>query len=243
MKKYIPNLFTLGNLLCGTIALIFTAQYDFVNAAIAVFLGIIFDFLDGLLARVLKIQGTLGRYLDSLSDMVTSGVVPGIVMFCLLGMNLPEGDGYHLELDVSNFYKDIRLIGLILTLSACYRLAKFNVDVKPSGSFTGLPTPAMSLFVVSLPLIQKYTDILFLKELVTNNYVLIGITLVFSYLMNSGMDMFSLKFKNFKWEENIFKYLLILVSAVLLLTVGYMAIPLIILIYIFLSIIDNLKWS
>ncbi len=243
IKKHIPNLFTLGNLFCGTLATIFAVRSEFEVTAILVVLGIFFDFFDGFLARILKVSGELGKQLDSLADMVTSGVVPGIVMFFMFHENYIKYSNnvlYHTEKEYYDQSEPFVFIGLLLTLAACYRLAKFNIDTRQSNSFIGLPTPAMSLFVISLPLIQMYTDIELVKEIISNNYFLIGVTLILSYLMNAELPLFSLKFKSFGLKENIYKYLLITLSVVLLITVQYLAIPIIIIIYIILSIVNNM---
>ncbi|MBC8337541.1 MAG: CDP-alcohol phosphatidyltransferase family protein, partial [Alphaproteobacteria bacterium] len=119
--KHIPNIITLGNLFCGTIATVFAVSGNFEYTAFFVILGIILDFFDGFAARILKVSGELGKQLDSLADMVTSGVVPGVIMFKLIQMNLFEEAN-----SFNDNYFDVSLIGLILTLAACYRLAKFN---------------------------------------------------------------------------------------------------------------------
>ncbi len=170
--------------------------------------------------------------------MVTSGVVPGIVLFVLLGNNQQLPYDIHAEFKIS---MGLPLIGLLVTLSACYRLAKFNLDTRQSESFIGLPTPAMSLFIVSLPLVQMHSDIDFVKDLIGNNYFLIGIAILFSFLMNSEFHLFSLKFKNYGIRENLFKYTLILLSIILLMTIEYLAIPVIIISYVILSMLKNMK--
>lgn len=236
IKKYIPNLLTLGNLFCGTVATIFAVQGEFVPAAFFVVLGIIFDFFDGFVARLLNVSGELGKQLDSLADMVTSGVVPGIIMLKLFGDT---------EIGVENFSDEFVLpsflsfFGLLLTLGACYRLAKFNIDTRQSESFIGLPTPAMSLFVISLPLILEYSDIEFVQNLITNNYFLIAVTIVLTYLMNAEIPLFSLKFKDYSVKNNVIKYLFLLISLVLIITLQYLSIPLIIVLYVILSIVNN----
>lgn len=243
IKKFIPNLFTLGNLFCGTVATIFAIRSDFESAALFVILGIVFDFFDGFLARLLKVSGELGKQLDSLADMVTSGVAPGIIMYQMIHEAITGSTKISIDtLEIGLLSFDVGYwpyMGLILTLAACYRLAKFNLDTRQSSSFIGMPTPAMSLFVVSLPLIQMYTDILFIQELLLNNYFLIGITIVLSMLMNAEIPLFSLKFKSYGMKENIFKYLLIVLSIVLFITIEFLAIPIIIVAYILLSIINN----
>ena len=245
MKRHIPNLFTLGNLFCGTIAAIFAISSTYEIAALFVAFGIILDFFDGFLARILKVQGELGKQLDSLADMVTSGVVPGIVMYNLIEKNFINASEL---IDYNNKIYSftiadtgyLKLLGLLLTLSACYRLAKFNIDTRQSESFIGLPTPAMSLFVVSLPLIYSNTEFELMRELIENDYFLVTVTLVLSYLMNSNIPLFSLKFKNFDFRTNVFKYLLMVISVILLVTIHYLAIPTIIIIYIILSVIQNM---
>ncbi len=238
IKKHIPNIVTLGNLFCGTLATIFAVGGHFEMTALFVVLGIFLDFFDGFFARVLKVSGELGKQLDSLADMVTSGVVPGIVLFVLLGNN--QQIPYEIDSEFK-FSMGLPLLGLLITLSACYRLAKFNLDTRQSESFIGLPTPAMSLFIVSLPLVQMHSDIDFVKDLIGNNYFLIGITILFSFLMNSEFHLFSLKFKNYGVKENLFKYILILFSIILLITIEYLAVPVIIISYVILSMLKNMK--
>lgn len=237
-KKHIPNIFTLGNLLCGTLATVFAVGGYFEMTALFVVLGIFLDFFDGFFARIFKVSGELGKQLDSLADMVTSGVVPGIVLFILLGNNQQIPYEINTEFKVS---MGLPLIGLLLTLAACYRLAKFNLDTRQSQSFIGLPTPAMSLFIVSLPLVQMHSDVDFVKDLIGNNYFLIGIAILFSFLMNSELSLFSLKFKNYGIKENLFKYILITLSIVLIVAFEYLSVPIIIMSYILLSILNNFK--
>ena len=232
IKKHIPNIVTLCNLLCGTLATIFAVDGHFELTAFFVALGVFLDFFDGFFARILKVSGELGKQLDSLADMVTSGVVPGIVLFSLLGY---EKQG----LDEFSLFSAIPLIGLLVTIAACYRLANFNLDTRQSESFIGLPTPAMSLFVVSLPLIQMHSDIDFIRELIGNTYFLISISIFFSFLMNSKLHLFSLKFKNYTLRENLFKYVLMVLSVIFLITMKFLAVPIIILCYLILSIIKN----
>jgi CDP-diacylglycerol--serine O-phosphatidyltransferase len=243
IKKHIPNLLTLGNLFCGTIATIFAVENDFLGAALFVVIGIFFDFLDGFVARLLKVSGDLGTQLDSLADMVTSGVVPGIVMFKLLSNNANFGsfvEKTETMVWVGSKFSFIHFIGLLLTLGACYRLAKFNLDTRQTDSFIGLPTPAMCLFVVSLPLIQEYSDIEFVQNLISNNYFLIGVTLALTYLMNAEIPLFSLKFKDTSFKKNWIIYLFLIFSLVLILLLNYLSIPIIITLYVVLSIIKNL---
>jgi CDP-diacylglycerol--serine O-phosphatidyltransferase len=236
LKRYIPNLFTLGNLFCGTIATIYAVQGGFEEAAFFVVLGIVFDFFDGFLARLLKVSGELGKQLDSLADMVTSGVAPGIAMMSFMSWNAISDTDTELISFSTDYWP---YVGLLLTLAACYRLAKFNIDTRQSDSFIGLPTPAMSLFVISLPLIQANTEIQFVEDLISNNYFLIAVTLVLSFLMNAEIPLFSLKFKTFGIKDNGMKYGFIIASLIMIITLQYLSIPLLIILYVLLSIVNN----
>ena len=235
VKNYIPNILTLGNLLCGTIATIYAIYEDFNSAAVFVLIGILLDFFDGFVARLLKVSGDLGKQLDSLADMVTSGVLPGLIMFQLINAN-SEISSINNE-----FLLNGSLFGLVLTLGACYRLAKFNLDTRQSDSFIGLPTPAMCLFVISLPLIQVNSNLQVVENLLESNYFLIGITLLLTFLMNAEITLFSLKFKEYSFAKNYIKYVFIIVSILMIIGLQYIAIPLIILLYVIISVLQNYK--
>jgi CDP-diacylglycerol--serine O-phosphatidyltransferase len=247
MKKHIPNLLTLGNLFCGTIATILAVQGDFVTAGLFVVIGIFLDFFDGFAARLLNVSGELGKQLDSLADMVTSGVVPGIIMFNLLyqssfkNLDTQFIDQGISPVIISNDYilSWTSYIGLLLTLGAGYRLAKFNIDTRQSESFIGLPTPAMSLFVISLPLIQEYATNAWVQDLISNNYFLIAVTLVLTYLMNAEIPLFSLKFKEYALKNNLVKYLFLVTSLLLIVTLNFISIPIIIILYVLLSVVQE----
>lgn len=246
MKKHIPNLFTLLNLLSGMIAVLMAATDALVTAALFVFLGIFFDFFDGFFARKLKVEGELGKQLDSLADMVTSGVVPGIIMFQLL-LYASKGQWFmELSCEVGNwseyeetYFYFLPFLGLFIPLAAAYRLAKFNLDERQHDSFIGLPTPAFSILVVSLPLILHFSDNSFAIAAIRNNYVLLGITLIGCYMMNAEIPLFSLKFKNYGWQGNEVKYAFLLITLIALFALKTVAVPLIILLYILLSVIEN----
>lgn len=235
LKTHIPNLVTLGNLFCGALATIYAVSNDFESAALFVVIGIIFDFFDGFIARLLKVTGEFGKQLDSLADMVTSGVVPGVVMCKLLNSNL------EIIFNNNNFLTNGSLLGLTLTLGACYRLAKFNLDTRQTNSFIGLPTPAMCLFVISLPLIQQGSNIALVQTLLSNSYFLVTVTFLLMFLMNSNISLFSLKFKEYSFANNYWKYLFLITSFFMILFLNYLSIPLIIILYIVVSVILNCK--
>ncbi|UMB54933.1 CDP-alcohol phosphatidyltransferase family protein [Lutibacter sp. A64] len=239
-KKHIPNLITLLNLFSGTVAVIFAVNNELEMAAYFVFLGIFFDFFDGLAARILKVQGELGKQLDSLADVVTSGVAPGIVVYKLLQTKETIGI---LNTEIASWEtQKIELLpffGLLITLAAAYRLAKFNIDERQTSSFIGLPTPAAALVVLSLPLILNYSTLEVVTTIIENKWFLIGLTLVLSILMNVEIPLFSLKFKDYSWKNNQIKYVFLITTFILLAVMQFVAVPLIIIMYIVLSIISN----
>ena len=209
-------------------------------------LGIFFDFFDGFAARVLKVNSELGKQLDSLADMVTSGVVPGLVMYQLILKAINENSfasTFVEKGDMSTWnLSDIQLlpfVGFLLPVAAAYRLARFNLDDRQSTSFIGLPTPAMAIFVISLPLILIYSDSSFFTDLISNSYLLIITTLLLSIVMNVELPLFSLKFKNFSLRNNWIEILFILLTLAGLMLFKLIAIPLIIVLYIVLSIVKN----
>ena len=246
MKKHIPNLFTLMNLFSGMIAVLMAVTDELLLAALFVFLGIFFDFFDGFFARKFNVEGELGKQLDSLADMVTSGVVPGIIMFQMMlyaskgmwFMELSCETGNWQEYQETYFYF-IPFSGLIITLAAAYRLANFNIDERQTSSFIGLPTPAFSIFIMSLPLILFYSDNMFFINLLQNIYVLLAVTILGSYLMNAEIPLFSLKFKQYGWKDNEIKYVFLLLTIVMLVLLTTVAIPLTIILYILLSVLEN----
>lgn len=229
IKKHIPNSITLLNLFCGCMALVFASRLDFEMAFYMVCLGIFFDFFDGFFARLFKVSGPLGLQLDSLADMVTSGVMPGYIMFHLLS------NSQH-EISASSW---IPFLGFIITLGSCYRLAVFNLDTRQTNSFIGLPTPANALFILSLPLVLKYSDSLFILEIFTNQGVLLAITLFSAYILNAEIPLFSLKIKKFNLKDNALQIVFLVLSFLLLIFFQYLGIPLVIIGYVLLSILSN----
>lgn len=244
MKKHLPNFITLLNLLCGSIAVLFAVHGDLVTAALFVFLGIFFDFFDGLLARKLNVQSELGLQLDSLADMVTSGLVPGIVMFQLFSLTGPDWIEFNHNATVGSSSaltqnSLLPFFGLIITLASAYRLGKFNISSNQSDAFIGLPTPANTLLILSFPLILEFQNNDMINAIILNNWFLIIMTLVSAYLMNSNIKLLALKFKNFGFKDNAARYILIIMAIVLLVIFQFAAIPLIILTYIIISILNK----
>ncbi|BDB56792.1 phosphatidylserine synthase [Flavobacterium ammonificans] len=236
IKKQVPNTITLLNLFCGCIAMVFALNKEFEMAFYFVSLGIFLDFFDGFFARLFQVSSPLGLQLDSLADMVTSGVVPGIVMYQLMG----SSSGYP---KLGWIVEPFPFVGFLITLGSCYRLANFNIDTRQTDSFIGLPTPANALFILSLPLVLRNLDSFFVLELLTNPFVLIGITLLSVYMLNAEIPLFSLKIKQMSLKKNAFQIGFLLSSVVLIASFQYAGIPLVIVLYVLLSVITNVLVS
>lgn len=228
IKKHIPNSITLINLFCGCVALVFLTKDNFQTAFYWVCLGIFFDFFDGFFARKFNVAGPLGVQLDSLADMVTSGVVPGYMMYKLLSNPNVFGDTYW------------AYFGFVITLGACYRLANFNIDTRQSDSFIGLPTPANCLFFMGLPFMLDAFENKTLSEMFYNPYLLIGLCLLSAFVMNAELPLFSLKIKNFSVKKYKLQLFFVLSCLALILWLRLGATPVIILFYVILSVVNNL---
>ena len=226
IKRNIPNLLTLGNLFCGLVAIVFSFENNLHFAGAFIFFGAIFDFFDGLSARLLKVSSEIGKQLDSMADMVTFGVAPGMIMFQMIKLSNIDENSY------------IAYIGFIITLVSAIRLAKFNIDTKQTSSFIGLPTPAAAIFIASLPIISKYYNIQF-----TDSKFFIGTSIILSLLLVAHLPLFSLKIKkgeNWKNKEDIIRIIFLISCVILLFIFKFAAIPFIVILYIFLSILNNL---
>ena len=236
IQKHIPNAITLMNLFCGCIAAVFALNNDFEMAFYWVSLGIFLDFFDGFFARLFQVSSPLGLQLDSLADMVTSGVVPGIVMYQLMGSSssFPQW-GWSME--------PWPFLGFLITLGSCYRLANFNIDTRQTDSFIGLPTPANALFILSLPLVLQHSDSMLVLEILTNYGVLLGITLLSVYILNAEIPLFSLKIKKFNLKDNALQIVFLFLSLLLLVFFQYLGILLVIVFYILLSVVNNTFFS
>ena len=230
MKSYIPHFITLLNLFSGCVAVIFALVGNMKLTAFFVCLGIFFDFFDGLLARKLNVQSELGVQLDSLADMVTSGLVPGLVLFHLLGL-APQ-----LSWETYNL---LPYFGLLVTLASAFRLAKFNISTNQSDAFIGLPTPANALLIISLPLILEYQHSDAINAIILNPWFLIVLTLVSCYLLNAPIKLIALKFKTWNFKDNASRYILIVMSVAILAIFQFAGIPLVIVAYILLSIFSK----
>lgn len=228
IKRNIPNFITILNLVCGISSIIVLFKYDLIYSGILIFAGAIFDLADGLLARALNVTSEIGKQLDSFADMVTFGIAPGVLMYQLIDNQ---------TLDTI----ELSYIAFLIPIFSSIRLSKFNIDNRQTTSFIGLPTPAAAIFIASLPIIiQKYNT-----EFSLN--ILIIITISLSLLLIAELPLFSLKIKKnekLKSPENIIRIIFLFSSIILLFVFNYAAIPFIVILYIILSILNNLiKWN
>lgn len=231
LKKHIPNAFTCGNLFCGCVGITAALQGELLLATYLTGVAAVLDFFDGFLARWLKAHSPIGKDLDSLADCVTFGVLPGMILFKLMRESL-NGDAYDLFQ-----YIVIPYIAFVISVFSALRLAKFNIDTRQTTSFIGVPTPANAILIASFPLIlMQYPQA---EVILKNIYFLVGFTFLMSFLLVAEIPLFALKFKNYSFAENKIKYIFLILSVLLLVTLRFIAIPLIIGLYIILSLFDR----
>lgn len=224
IKAQIPNTLTLLNLLFGVVGIIWVLEGQILSGAYFVLIAAGFDFLDGFVARMLKVQSDMGKELDSLADVVSFGVLPGIILF-MMAKNSASQESY------------LPYLTLIVPMLSAYRLAKFNLDTRQSERFIGLPTPANALFLSTLPYLANQWPQL--GEWLSQSFALIALAWVFAVLLVSEIPLIALKFKSFAFAKNKFRYALILLSLFLFAFLQLAGIPLVILAYIGLSVIEN----
>lgn len=232
MIKHIPNAITCCNLLSGCISIVLMCNGYAVAAGAMIFLAAVFDFFDGFAARLLKAYSPLGAQLDSLSDVVSFGVAPSFIVYHYLSQQ-PIVDSFSLEIAGFNI---LPFVAFFLAVFAELRLAKFNIDDRQTTSFIGLPTPAMGLFVASLPFTLQNEKLEFMANNMSNPYFLIAIVGIFSYLMVSEIPFFSLKIKNLRFKENIHIYVLAIFAIAAFALLGFAAIPFVMLFYILIAL-------
>ena len=235
MRKHIPNFITTINLFCGCCALVCVFNELFVNAFIFLLISGFSDYIDGMAARLLKVNSELGKELDSLADMVSFGVVPGAIIYVLLTKS-PVG----IESDYP--VKWWALAGFIITIFACLRLAKFNLDVRQSEEFLGLNTPSCTIFITGLMLIYAF-DSMNLASFIVQPVFLYSVIVLFSILLIAEIPMFSFKFKHLQWRGNENRIVFIIVAIGLLITFKEVALSLIILLYILYSLTRYLVYK
>ena len=251
--KNIPNLFTLLNLVFGCIAIVFVLQNGlivFTNdqgsqlldipekiwmASLFIGLAALVDFLDGFVARLFKATSEMGKQLDSLADIVSFGVAPGIILFQFLRLSYAQEEG---GMEVSIFWL---AIAFLIPAAAAYRLAKFNLDTEQQYSFKGVPTPAVGLLIASLPLIYWNVNEAWVLKLLLNKWFLYGLIIFLSYLMISSLPIMSLKFKGLSLKNNLAKYLLLVIAVISIIALKWLAVPVIFIAYVLVSLLFKNK--
>ncbi len=236
IKNHIPNTITLLNLTSGIVSIYFGVKGDpqsLVYAGLFIFIAAVFDFFDGFAARMLHAKSGIGLQLDSLSDMVSFGVAPGFILYQMLVLSHgnPMADDGGIDL--------VPFFAILVPWMGALRLAKFNIDENQQVSFLGLPTPALALLIASLPLIRAelYPTRQLFYMIITNSYFLLGVAILGSLLLVSRFPMFALKFSNFGWKDNMIKYVFLIVSALLLVLLNVIAVPFIVILYLFFSLV------
>lgn len=228
LKQHIPNALTCGNLVSGCMSILFIACGMPVKAAIMIFVAGLFDFFDGFAARLLKAHSPIGADLDSLADVVSSGVAPGFIMYWLMAHAVDLPDFRWLGISV------LPCLAFLLPVFSAIRLAKFNIDDTQKTSFRGLPAPGMAIFVASLPLALGQVG--HLTDGALGYWACLGITLVFSFMMVCNLRFFSFKMKSVAWKGNEVRWIFLIIAVVGFAAFRLVALPFIMMVYILMSV-------
>jgi len=228
IKNNLANAITLGNLFSGCVGAVHLILGDYQTTAICIILSLVLDFFDGFVARALKANSNLGTQLDSLADMVSFGFIPGLTMFKMLEPFGNELLGLQLPFEIKYF-------GFLITLFSCLRLAIFNLDEEQKYYFKGLNTPSNTILVFGLLYAFKETQSF--SFLLENELYLLIFTVVSSWILISPIKMIAMKFKSMKLQDNYPKLALLIGSILILAIFKIVGIPMVILYYIFISII------
>ena len=255
--KNIPNFFTLMNLLSGMIAIVLAAESEnsLVLASYFIYAASVFDFFDGFSARTLKATSKIGKELDSLADMVSFGVAPSMILFQLLksGLQIKQFSFSLPATDIAILFS-----AFLIAIFSAIRLAKFNTDDSQKEVFKGLATPASAMLIASIPLIadfnlsaltlfpglSKVNKLFFLTlglmYILKKAALLVPLSIIISALLVAPMPMFSLKFKNYSFEDNALKYIFLIFSAISFAVLEVLAIPIIFILYVSFSVFNNI---
>ena len=237
IRQHIPNTLTVMNLLSGLVSITMTFEGKYPVAASLIFLAAVFDFLDGNAARILKAYSELGKQLDSLADMVSFGVAPGIMIFMMLSVHCAGSCNLLERMHIAPYF------AMLIPVCSALRLAKFNIDLRQEVNFIGIPTPATAIFFASIPLVLfvqpglfSLIHLDFMMTVFSNTRILTILAVFFSYLLISEFKIFSMKFKNLAWHGNELRYIFLISSISLFILFFLSAIPIIIILYILMSI-------
>ncbi|MDB5193103.1 MAG: hypothetical protein JWQ96_2666 [Segetibacter sp.] len=251
--KQIPNIFTLLNLFFGCIAIVLTLQNGLLPtsneggdiflvlpekiywASVFIAIAAVIDFFDGFVARLLKASSEMGKQLDSLADVVSFGVAPGMIVFQFLRLAFAQQEN---GLDVSVGWL---LPAFIIPCAGAYRLARFNIDEEQAYGFKGVPIPAVGLLIASFPLIYWYSDLAWAISLLMNQWFWFAVIAILGYLMVSTLPMMALKFKDYSVKNNLSKYLLVAIAIVAGILFKWLAVPFVFVVYVILSLANKEK--
>ncbi|WP_251621357.1 CDP-diacylglycerol--serine O-phosphatidyltransferase [Odoribacter lunatus] len=237
-KKYIPNLITGLNAASGAMSVFMALYGELVWAACFILIGMVFDFFDGMVARLLHVKSDMGKELDSLADVISFGVAPALLAHLLIReLLLPEGvESWEL---LAVYERVLLFVPLLIPVFSAFRLAKFNLDTRQSVSFIGLPVPAHALFWVTL-VFTRLKAPEFYSAFFGNVWELAICTVILSLLLVSELPMFSLKISGFGWQENKSVYMYFGTLVVLAMCCGWMILPFIIPLYILFCAVNAL---
>ena len=252
ITKHIPNFITCLNLLSGCLGIAFVLGNKgggVFYACAFIGVGALMDFLDGFVARLLQVHSTIGKQLDSLADLVTFGVLPGFILFSMFDNAF---EAWNFQADAS--LRLLKYSALLIPVFSALRLAKFNVDLRQADQFIGLPTPASSILVASLPFIVLTDSILLEVQIhrfasqplllfytLLNPFFLMGLIVLLCFLMVAELPLFALKFKHFNWKGNEVRFVFIATSLLLVVVLKFTGIPVAIGLYLLLSYFFNLS--
>lgn len=236
---WVPNFITSLNLAAGSLAVFFGIEGELGWAAIFIFAAAVFDFLDGMAARLLGAYSDIGKQLDSLADLVSFGLAPAAMLFTMIELAIFKKNEPIFEIEATPMQWVFLYSVLLVPISGAFRLAKFNLDTRQSENFLGLPIPANAIFYASLGLILELGATPTINHIILNRFNLITAIVLLSALMISEVPMFSLKFKNLKWQNNQIRFLFLVLCLVLIVFLKFYAIPLIIVCYILISIVKK----
>jgi CDP-diacylglycerol--serine O-phosphatidyltransferase len=234
--RHIPNIITSLNLASGFTAIILAATGDIVTASWLILAAMVFDFLDGFSARLLKAYSAIGKELDSLADVVSFGVAPGIIIYELLRTSFSPGSPADINADSLNTILIIAITA-VMPVCAALRLAIFNIDETQAKTFKGMPTPANALAVISLVIAARYSESAAVTAFAGSPVLLIIFTIILSVLMVSRIPLLSLKVSDLKFKGNEGRYIMIGLILILLAIFGMASVTLVIPVYLLSSII------
>lgn len=235
IKRHIPNIITMSNLAIGVLAVLMALENQVLFASWLILLASVLDFMDGFLARLLKAASPLGKQLDSFADLISFGIAPSAIVYKLMEYSI-RGDIFYGGIQDTSLPERLLLFSpILLVLFAALRLAEFNMSESSPG-FRGMATPAPAIYFAGGSIYLVHNIGTEFAGFILQPVVILTNVILFSLLMISSIPMFSLKFEDFRWTGNQIRYLFLAVSGILLIILQEIALPVIILLYLLLSI-------